>query len=413
MGMSKTFSSTTARKPLIYILLFFIIYISDSMIFKLNANSIYLLISRVITVFSFALLIAISFIRRDKIKKTHVQIFVLLFTLGILNQLVFGLKLDTFIYSYIILILGYGISSQLSIDEIKPIFINTITVISVISLIGYIYSSFFIHINFLPIIETSTRNEKFTSLFFTNIPHFSWLAARNWGPFIEPGIFQVYLNFALLLCLVDKNKSLLKIFIFVVTILTTKSTAGLINLILIFTLVTINKGILIQKERLLFLVLFLLLISFFLGNENNFSMVFSKLLSPNEEARFLTVRYGLQVFLRSPLIGVGSNNVELMMTELNHGFKVSITNTWIFLLASNGIFFLGIILYNFWKSISNIVTNEVHRFYVFILIIVIFSSQNMSQSIAFNVILFLHLSKKTFNKEPKNKKEGNNYDRYK
>ncbi len=121
-------------------------------------------------------------------------------------------------------------ASHISLKDFRRIFINIIAVLAVLSLVFF---SLYLIFGFLPGIRCV---DGWIGTFYHSIGYGNSLAAlpeirnRNRGIFTEPGVFQMYLNFALLAVASDREMPLKKarilFYLFTVTVISTMSSMG-------------------------------------------------------------------------------------------------------------------------------------------------------------------------------------------
>lgn len=191
------------------------------------------------------------------------------------------------------------------------------------------------------------------------------ILGRNTGIAWEPGAFQFLVNLALGLSIKYEKKifSISKA-IFILTVLTTKSTTGIITLG--FLLIYICKDILKKKITRVFPMGILTIFAIIQGIKNNFFKyhIFEKLDSSNKSGGF-SVReeafsQGFNSVVNSPILGVGSR----LYLEKSHAY-----DSYSILLGMYGIIFFtyyfSILIWNYRKNILILIvilmgfTNEV------------------------------------------------------
>ena len=194
---------------------------------------------------------------------------------------------------------------------------------------------------------------------------------RNFGIFREPGVYQIFLNIAILFVLFCGEKlkrKKTKLVILVLTILTTFSTAGIIItslLLLIYCIVNLKcisiKNIL---SSLAFIAGLIAVIFLF----NRYFMVFDKLFSKigNKDdsswfSRTSSFVVNIAVGFNNIFFGAGWDNVKVETAKYtsllyNMSFKFSNTNTFLKLFAIHGLgvfVFYIVELYKFFKQKRN------------------------------------------------------------
>jgi hypothetical protein len=149
---------------------------------------------------------------------------------------------------------------------------------------------------------------------------------RNAGPFWEPGVFQLYLNIAIMffICRIDKfrvnNKiEYFKLAILVITVLTTASSTGYVCLLLNFLLYMFSlKNTKIDYKNY---TLIIVLIIIFLYIESTMGIASEKIINQGGSytTRMNDTIQGYNFALRYPWIGVGlfSKTKAVILASVN------------------------------------------------------------------------------------------------
>ena len=168
----------------------------------------------------------------------------------------------------IYMVLGFCISCYWVELDLPNTIEKLIYFFSIVSLLGYILMIFFPILNSFLISYSYYNTEHKTALLFNVLQDNQTIIPRNCGIAWEPGAFQFLVSIGLFLSLLNnkQNSSILKIFILSLTILSTFSTTGLINLIaffIYFIILKIHKS----KNKIIyiissFIILFIVLSQF-------------------------------------------------------------------------------------------------------------------------------------------------------
>ena len=182
---------------------------------------------------------------KKKISKTYLLLTIFLCLYVLVDTLFLNVAPKDIKESFLIILRIAGcciIASSISTDRFKDIFINIMSVLSILSLICFVF------VNLKIPLPGEVVIDGWYGTFYHTISHaneFAYSRMRNSGIFNEPGIFQIYINIALLYLKVDKKRSLSKkrllFYLFVITLLTTKSSMGYLILCLNFILYYIDK----------------------------------------------------------------------------------------------------------------------------------------------------------------------------
>ena len=219
-------------KIFIFILIIYITYNSGSMISTTNGVGIILDLL-------FALIFSIKvfkIILKDSLKLIHYSligtIFFVLITFSLYGFSPIGAYLGIIFKS----IVSVGIVFTYKFRDMANFYKKYISILAIVSLIGYfLVTPGIIKLDFTLINNINEVPYNVSFIFF----NLSWTPDRNIGIFWEPGIFATYLIVALIfeISLNEKNKiSPLRVLLYVVTIITTKSSAGYGLLLLVMLL---------------------------------------------------------------------------------------------------------------------------------------------------------------------------------
>ena len=127
------------------------------------------------------------------------------------------------------------------------------------------------------------------------------------GFFFEPGVFQIYLNMFLFICLFVRQRSWFDIGLAALAVIATQSTTGAVILVLQFSgfymrwLKTASR----QQKVGVFVFVPVLLLPLAAYMTYNVSEKFYGVLSGSAEAREYDLRTGLRVVMENPLTGIG------------------------------------------------------------------------------------------------------------
>lgn len=234
-----------------------------------------------------------------------------------------------------------------------------------------------------------------------NFSSYSYIFGRNAGPFWEPGAFQGFILIAICMLLRFKNyfkhKGLLMV-IFLVTMLTTQSTAGYIALLITFlgfgkdyVECLYGKFNFKRTKSIKFLlytltVLFCIIITYIIVSSGNISNKFNQnngsYISRNED-----VWGTLKLLLTNPFIGVG-------MGETGQTLRGSITNTnttttLLTLAMYFGIPFMGYYLYRFIRGCNSLLSpDRKNKVVLAILFVIILMSETLYLLPVYAVFLY-------------------------
>ena len=242
-----------------------------------------------------------------------------------------------------------------------------------------------------PIFKNSAGTEFYNFLFSFVVSKENYF--RNFSIFREPGVYQFFIIIALFLnnYFVSFKKQYLKTifnFILVITMLTTFSTNGFIELLLLFIYIFFDKKLYKNKKSIFsilaigIILIFLILIIIEEKNYIYWTLYsqFRKLLSMNASLapRIYSLIENMKIFIFHPLLGDTMKNV---MYSVNHN-----TSSTLILFASLGIFggllnMSGWLLFLYNKK-KNIFLNII----LILMFFMSFNTQNLTTNIFFWIL---------------------------
>lgn len=343
-------------------------------------------------------LLAISFLLINTyISRENLYVFIGIVAIVFLN-LLFNLKYTTLNEAIIILLIRCVclmiIMSNINRDEFVDNYITIMAVMCIISLICFILTQQGVT---LPFQKTITfKNKYYIYTFYHTLGRWNILE-RNCGVFWEPGGYQIFLNYGLLMLMTDStriiNKFGLKKYIFVVvafvsTIMTTLSTTGFICFALILSIGVLHQSG-NKKIKGALLVLIAVSLGVFLIIENNLGIIESKAI--NQEGSFGT-RYNdtivsFELGLKR-VLGYGYGNTYSPTVLMARGVTDNSSGLGS-LLVYFGVIVTGLYLIYIWfklkKMFNMTLIESILAFVVFVLFIM---SENVFPITLFVSILF-------------------------
>ena len=292
--------------------------------------------------------IAIAFLIRDcgrinlaKAKDAALAIFSLMIVVSMTVDM--GDGLSFYLLMLMRVFAAYLVCSLYSFEDISKWYLRTMTVVSAVSLVGYVLVNNTSLLEALPTLVNTNDVEYGVAIIFNCI---KVIPERNCAMFWEPGLFATHLTISMLLEMLSKQKpSFWRMALFTVCIFTANSSAGFVLWFLCMVLLLLkNTKDGISLWRIIFSVVVLAAAFFVVANfdailastslgENEY---FIKLYSDNVSAstRSQAIQHNLKMFGQGPLFGAGYSNVtENMMYTAD-------TSTSTFLMSVFGI--LGI-----------------------------------------------------------------------
>lgn len=188
-------------------------------------------------------------------------------------------------------------------DDLYPI-LKLMAFQAMLTPIAYIFfSGFFTSFRIL-----DTQYSTFLYIFtFHEFADLGFLFKRPDGFFFEPGVFQIYLNIFLFICLFVRKQRLLDIGLAVAAVVATQSTTGIVILLLQFSVAYLLWLRTADRSQKLGVFVFVPIMLLPLGAYMTYNVTekFYGQLSGSAEAREYDLRTGINVALEQPLTGIG------------------------------------------------------------------------------------------------------------
>lgn len=243
-------------------------------------------------------------------------------------------------FDYIILYLAnfssfmicYVLSRKINYEKWCKIFINTIYVLAIVSLIGWIFSAQLLSSPYGLEFEGSWKFRSFIIFnIITNIPQ------RNCGIFWEPGMYQGFLNFAIMIIFLKSKYTkgdVIKVIILATTVITTFSTTGYIVLFLLIVLLIYrilykvskrSAGIFIVCSAILFVISDGFSTIYIWAIESLPEIITAKIVTQNVSynTRVYSQIFDVLLSLKYPF-GVGRTYVSTLVEQLMDVYNITI-----------------------------------------------------------------------------------------
>ncbi|WP_075981922.1 O-antigen ligase family protein [Bacillus massilinigeriensis] len=361
------------------------------------------------TIIYIFLIIGIVFFYRIVLKKQLVYksntIIILTLCVLILLTMLFNQNFSGgYIKIIICLLIGYMIIHIVNVEEFATYYVKVMLFLAIYSLIvTYLIRPWIFSLpSFIAPVFTNEAGFSFINMRFSVVFN-NPIYYRNFGIYREPGVYQFFLNMALIFELFfKKNKiSPLTVMILCITVLSTFSTAGYItslSIIVAYNFVSKNHydSENNSNKKIYFLsVLFLILsITFIFFKSYEFSYMFTDTVDKftNKESsyqgRMVAILANLKLWGDSPILGSGiqalANSVkDVMQTQFSYS-TVHNTSTTGAMLVAFGLIFVIIVttsLYMFIRESSQ------NTFVVLVIFLVIMFSIN-TQLLIYNEFLY-------------------------
>lgn len=375
----------------------FIIYITDSLMFATNSNSLFIMAKRFLPILVAAFLL---------LKVQTIDLTIILVSFSILLSAFFAGKiLDGYFYFTEIglLIFAYYYSKLVSFEKFADMFIKLMRIIAIVSLFGFAFSSIIRQASFIPTIINTVGNT-YKTLILTSVPTSASLARRNVGPFWEPGAYQFYLNMALLFTVYRKPKKwMLDALLFSATAVTTMSGAAILPIPFILIAFFWDARFK-HADKYIAFALMLTVSIVVLYYAGLFDEILVKLSFAENESNSAGFRIGsaianIRSTLAYPLFGASPEYQDAIRAEviesLNGHSTEGNTNTFFGFFSYFGIFVGSYFAYRLYKFTSCFSDKTFSRISIFLAIFLATSNENFITSIILIVFMFLKKEGKT------------------
>lgn len=310
-----------------------------------------------------------------------------------------------YIYIIMLLTLGWSFSVYISFEEFTGFFCEFMKVFSVISLAFFgLYVGVHQVMEIFPVITNSAGREHYTILLSSMPVEFYLDEYRNAGFFREPGVFQMYLIWAIMFeIFVKKKMSIVNCLIFLVTIITTFSTTAYIAVAMILVIYFIKKGdrrdVLIKRCLLAagsLLLLGTVLFTDILSPDGIIFRKFTEANNPSVSARVASLIVNMIMTARNPLFGNGLTFTNEQYS--NYAMKylhleVSDNTTMLlYMMATLGILFTLLFVAGIWQFCKKMAKSTVLQLGLVSIFLVLFVGENLIFSPITYIFVFYGLA---------------------
>lgn len=286
-----------------------------------------------------------------------------------------------------------------SMQVFSKVFINVVNTIMLYAIVVWTAVMMdLIHTTDVENIEGTSIKVALLCTFFSD---YFGVLLRNGAIFREPGIFMVFINIAFILetLYLRSKMSVGKLVLYVGCMLTTLSTAGLIILFLSYILYCYNQKTNI-KAFAIPVVFMAVCVYLLMSSEELLGDIFSKfdrgMDSGSVAGRITSLTIPTMIILHNPLFGVGAamfRNEYILYAKQLYNTTIDpqglATNTILNAGAVYGLWFSLFIILNFFKlSKAIVIKNKIQSFYIFILLMMMFSNESMFYSMIVYILIY-------------------------
>lgn len=314
--------------------------------------------------------------------------------------------INNVMYTVLLILSGALIANVVSFIDIAFLLEKVVFMLAVCSLVlfaaAWVFPSFVMS---FPIITNVGENE-FYNMGFSMIPAYGMIDShylRNFGIFREPGVFQMYLNFALAiyLFLVKEKKHVLHIAVYLIAILSTTSTTALLASAVLILTALLQNDTHDKKLKLWILILALFTLSFLLfGHSENLLFAIKKL-SDKSNASFISrlgsIYANIDIALRYPLFGIGPAEIltefpKIVMeySDVSHFLETPHnTNTILYSFACYGIITGSLITLGISRMICLFSSKKTVQLFMLLFLFILLAGENLMFAHNFYILFMI------------------------
>lgn len=388
-------------KPnIVFVIVFILIFISeDTVTFGTNGDQRYILFRYI--VYLFLTIWLMTKVRFSFSLKSRGVLYVVVVFFSILMTIFFNTYFTGgYLLQAWLVVLSFLIVYCVDFKEFGLMLRQIMYYLSVISLVVllayFLVPAFF---EFFPVV-TNYADVEFYNLYVCAV--LKTEGVRNTGIFREPGVYAIYLIVAIIIELFNP-RSYRYLLVYIITLLTTLSTAGYI---LIFPVFAVKMLQLNKKKWFLYMSFFSVVIvalAFLLPSFDN--IVVNKLDQNSYEyistlSRISSVTVPLSIFCDHPFCGVGLNNFSILyslysVAQYGIVFKADgqSTNTILNIAAIYGLFYALFVLFLLYKFASRFSRLKMIRIVLFIVLVLLSCNEELRFSLYFNTLLLYGASR--------------------
>lgn len=393
---------------LVFLLVFYVT--ADTLLFGTIDNPFMTRLSQLIQIL--AIIICFKFSKDIGKASVNILTLIVLILVVLSSWIVHYVAFETieinFAATILLLISTYCFTNKISFLKFIHSYDDVLYFLSVVSLLIHFTAVLFPGvIQKLPLVVNLAHNE-YHNAFFSLVHNleFEWGYIRNYGIFREPGVFQTYLIFGLLLQMYyfkRWNREL----VYVVTLLSTYSTAGYIGLALLIVLFFIERKKSIYLVVIMALVIGLAATPYQSVLPVGFSKVFSKMNDfsfapgPVSDARkknlhrSASVALCTDIFTDHLIFGAGKteayNQIKLRSFQW-YGVTITFpTDTFIYNYARYGLIYGSVWICSFYRLSKCFGHTLIENLIVFLLFMITLNTENYEASFFIYVLFWFGL----------------------
>lgn len=306
----------------------------------------------------------VLFLKLHDKSQCNANAFFLLIVVSLLVSIVHLFSSVTYYYKLFLFPLIYLMLKKTTIWELQVSYYKITWFFAIVSLVFYISCNYLGLGNLMPIAFQGGAGASYSTNFLYS--HITNWTVRNGGIFREPGVYQIYLNIALLFYYQINKDKLIDKFTgpILIAVFTTLSSAGIMIAISILIYQTLQ-----QKNRnigtTITFIAFVLIA--YIAIMASFDSIFYKLQMGKDEsmsafARYYSVSIPLKMWIDYPLFGCGNEefNELILHYPADNGLRLNpylVTNSLTVIFATSGVFLGCLCLFGICKGATLLCCN--------------------------------------------------------
>ena len=384
-----------------FITVFFLIYCSnDTLLFGTNKDARMVYVATIVLIIVGILHFFDILIKKIEFRPDLLLVALFLCVLSLTTMFINkDFNEEKYLYEIILIALAFIIITNIQIKCFLQMFFYVVCLLSVWSLVVFVFKDYLVNIDFPLITNENEYTYKFCGLSFLPIQTLS----RNFGIFREPGVYQIYLNLAIIFGFSIKKLNVANFLVLAFTVFTTKSTAGyiLFAAICVFCLLLSCYRYEYKEYKKTFISFLLIAFSAvlvgiffdFYGLRKTISDVILKIVdfdNPSFISRFEAFFRNILIWLKRPFFGVGFsfliNHYDEVLIPGMINISFHNTNTFLKILSLHGLIYFTFMLVGIYRF-CNFLSKEKKglAFILCIIVFLMFSNEDMTM----NVLLYL------------------------
>lgn len=305
-----------------------------------------------------------------------------------------------YIFKICLLFCGYAVTRITGWEDFKRYYCDIMYFIAAVSLACFMFHSIIASMTVIP--SVSNGQLAFKNMIFSIVPmgnYSIWSWYRNYGIFWEPGVYQLYLNIAIMFTFFGKKKAgikdIFRIFIYALAILTTFSTAGYFLLSMMAAAILLKSGN--QWCRLFVFTAFVAAVFYVMCDDSLRWYVFSKIKRGSESeasrnARLYSITSNLWVAVLHPF-GTGPWKFDTEIVRYQNLFGIGeFTNVNMFLqnFAIYGWAYGFYYAYKLWRFAKSLKENCLVTMILYFVLCLGLFNEPLTYSLMFSCVIFFN-----------------------